>query len=105
MIASFGVPSHPATAGGSIEREQTVADQDADRCVGDALGHAPRDQRGVGGDRTTRPEDGVRLHAVAFEHDLAALHHEQREADSVRGFVGEQLVGDPQDRFVHEYAP
>ena len=40
------------------------------------------------------PKIGVGLHAVAFEHDLATVQHQHRQADTVRGIGGEQLVGD-----------
>ena len=40
------------------------------------------------------PNSGVGLGAVALEHDVARLHHHQGEAAAVRGFGGEEGVGD-----------
>ena len=89
----------------TIELDQTITDQDADRGVRDALGHAPRDQRGLRRDCATRREDRVRLHAVPLEHQLTATHHQQREADTVRCVVSKQLVGNLQDGCVHGDSP
>ena len=76
-----------------VDVEQAVADGDADRGVRDALGHAPRDQRRVGVDRPAGAEDRVGLRAVALEHHLAAVLHDQRQRHAVRRIGREQFVG------------
>ena len=52
----------------------------------------------VGVDRPAGSEDRVGLHAVALEHHLAAVLHDERERHAVRRAVGEQRLGDVRER-------
>jgi hypothetical protein len=76
-----------------IELQATLADQDADGRMRDALGHAPRHQSGVGSDRAARPEHRVGLLPVAFEDHGAGLHHHQCQRQAVRRIGREQGIG------------
>ncbi len=69
--------------GGRFEVEQTVADQQPDSGVGDRLGGAPGDQRGVGRQHFARPEHRFWLGAVSLGDDLATVHHHHRQRDAL----------------------
>ena len=101
MIASFGVPSHPATAAGrsSSSRPSPTRMPTAAWVMLFAMLHDVNVVSAVTGPPGPKIVSGC--DAIPLEHDLAALHHEQREADSVRSSVRKQFVGDPRDRFVH----
>ena len=62
----FGSALPTGDGGWLIEFEHTIADQDADGRMGDALGHAPRDQRGVGINRSAGAENRIGLYAVTL---------------------------------------
>ena len=72
-----------------IDVEPPIAHRDANEGVGDALRHRPRDQRGV----------GRRVRAIAFRHQPAALHHNQREADAHVG----RLSAEPVERLFEPF--
>ena len=105
MMTSFGVPSQPATAAGrSSSSRPSPTRMPTTACV---MLFAMLHEVSVVSAVTGPPGPKIVSGCTPYRSKAMSPRRmtSQREADPVRSTSCKQLVGDPQGRFVHEYAP